>query len=377
MKLFEFQAKEIFRRHGIAVPNGTLITRRDEAASLGPPLVLKAQALTGGRGKAGGVVIWDGSEDVVTLVERLLALEIRGEKVRAVLAEEKANILHEYYISITVRGTTATPVLVASEEGGVEIESVAKETPEKIVTIEIDPLTGPKQYQVRALAKGMGVSDTRALQKVVDGLWSVFTACDATLVEVNPLVATPEGFVALDGKMVLDDKAAFRRWELLSELKAEQTKRLDVSLEEVRSDTITYVPLDGTVGLISDGAGTGMLTIDLIRDEGGVAADFCEMGGFTSPQVIYDAMSMVLADEKVRSLLVVLIGGFNRMDEMAEGIIRYYEEHKPDIPIFVRMCGTMEEVGIEMMRQAGFSTYDDLLTAVRAAVTGAAGGSDD
>lgn len=377
MKLFEFQAKEIFRRHGIAVPNGTLITRRDEAASLGPPLVLKAQALTGGRGKAGGVVIWDGSEDVVTLVERLLALEIRGEKVRAVLAEEKANILHEYYISITVRGTTATPVLVASEEGGVEIESVAKETPEKIVTIEIDPLTGPKQYQVRALAKGMGVSDTRDLQKVVDGLWSVFTACDATLVEVNPLVATPEGFVALDGKMVLDDKAAFRRGELLSELKAEQTKRLDVSLEEVRSDTITYVPLDGTVGLISDGAGTGMLTIDLIRDEGGVAADFCEMGGFTSPQVIYDAMSMVLADEKVRSLLVVLIGGFNRMDEMAEGIIRYYEEHKPDIPIFVRMCGTMEEVGIEMMRQAGFSTYDDLLTAVRAAVTGAAGGSDD
>jgi succinyl-CoA synthetase beta subunit len=377
MKLFEFQAKEIFRRHGIAVPNGTLITRRDEAASLGPPLVLKAQALTGGRGKAGGVVIWDGSEDVVTLVERLLALEIRGEKVRAVLAEEKANILHEYYISITVRGTTATPVLVASEEGGVEIESVAKETPEKIVTIEIDPLTGPKQYQVRALAKGMGVSDTRALQKVVDGLWSVFTACDATLVEVNPLVATPEGFVALDGKMVLDDKAAFRRGELLSELKAEQTKRLDVSLEEVRSDTITYVPLDGTVGLISDGAGTGMLTIDLIRDEGGVAADFCEMGGFTSPQVIYDAMSMVLADEKVRSLLVVLIGGFNRMDEMAEGIIRYYEEHKPDIPIFVRMCGTMEEVGIEMMRQAGFSTYDDLLTAVRAAVTRAAGGSDD
>ncbi|NLA59525.1 MAG: succinate--CoA ligase subunit beta [Firmicutes bacterium] len=377
MKLFEFQAKEIFRRHGIAVPNGTLITRRDEAASLGPPLVLKAQALTGGRGKAGGVVIWDGSEDVVTLVERLLALEIRGEKVRAVLAEEKANILHEYYISITVRGTTATPVLVASEEGGVEIESVAKETPEKIVTIEIDPLTGPKQYQVRALAKGMGVSDTRDLQKVVDGLWSVFTACDATLVEVNPLVATPEGFVALDGKMVLDDKAAFRRGELLSELKAEQTKRLDVSLEEVRSDTITYVPLDGTVGLISDGAGTGMLTIDLIRDEGGVAADFCEMGGFTSPQVIYDAMSMVLADEKVRSLLVVLIGGVNRMDEMAEGIIRYYEEHKPDIPIFVRMCGTMEEVGIEMMRQAGFSTYDDLLTAVRAAVTRAAGGSDD
>lgn len=171
MKLFEFQAKEIFRRHGIAVPNGTLITRRDEAASLGPPLVLKAQALTGGRGKAGGVVIWDGSEDVVTLVERLLALEIRGEKVRAVLAEEKANILHEYYISITVRGTTATPVLVASEEGGVEIESVAKETPEKIVTIEIDPLTGPKQYQVRALAKGMGVSDTRGSPK--GGRWSL------------------------------------------------------------------------------------------------------------------------------------------------------------------------------------------------------------
>jgi succinyl-CoA synthetase beta subunit len=196
------------------------------------------------------------------------------------------------------------------------------------------------------------------------------------LVEVNPLVSTPDGFVALDGKMVIDDKAAFRQGELLADLTAEQGRLPGAEIEAERSDTITYVPLDGTVGLISDGAGTGMLTLDLIRDEGGAAADFCEMGGLTSPQVMYDAMSAVLSDDKVKSLLVVLIGGFNRMDEMAEGIIRYRDERGLNVPIVVRMCGTMEEKGIEMMKEASLATCDDLLTAVKTAVKAAAGGGN-
>ena len=279
-------------------------------------------------------------------------------------------------MSITVNGTAATPVLVASEAGGVDIERVAQETPEKIVTIPINPLIGPSDYQVRALAKGIGVKDRKGLKKIVDGLWSVFSGCDATLVEVNPLVSTPDGFVALDGKMVIDDKAAFRQGELLADLKAEQGRLPGAEIEAERSDTITYVPLDGTVGLISDGAGTGMLTLDLIRDEGGAAADFCEMGGLTSPEVMYDAMSAVLSDDKVKSLLVVLIGGFNRMDERAEGIIRYRDERGLNVPIVVRMCGTMEEKGIEMMKEASLATCDDLLTAVKTAVKAAAGGGN-
>jgi succinyl-CoA synthetase beta subunit len=376
MRLFEFQAKRIFRDRGIPTLRSVLLTSAEEASSLEAPMVVKAQVLAGGRGKAGGVKIWDGSQDAGALVRELLSMEIKGEKVRAVLAEEKATILHEYYMSITVNGTAATPVLVASEAGGVDIERVAQETPEKIVTIPINPLIGPSDYQVRALAKGIGVKDRKGLKKIVDGLWSVFSGCDATLVEVNPLVSTPDGFVALDGKMVIDDKAAFRQGELLADLKAEQGRLPGAEIEAERSDTITYVPLDGTVGLISDGAGTGMLTLDLIRDEGGAAADFCEMGGLTSPQVMYDAMSAVLSDDKVKSLLVVLIGGFNRMDEMAEGIIRYRDERGLNVPIVVRMCGTMEEKGIEMMKEASLATCDDLLTAVKTAVKAAAGGGN-
>lgn len=376
MRLFEFQAKRLFRAHGIPVPNSTLVTNPEEARSLTPPLVLKAQVLTGGRGKSGGILMWNEAEDRDALLSTLFAKEIRGEKVRAVLAEEKAQILHEYYISITINGTSAAPILVASEAGGVEIERVARETPDKIVTIPLNPLTGPSDYQVRTVAKGIGLKDARGLKKMVDGLWSVFTACDATLVEVNPMVATPNGLVAIDGKMVVDDKAGFRQGALISELSREQQALPGMEAEAVRSDTITYVPLDGTVGLISDGAGTGMLSLDLIRDAGGAAADFCEMGGLTNPQVMFDAMSMVLSDVKVKSLLVVLIGGFNRMDEMAEGIIRYREERGLNVPVIVRMCGTMEELGIEMMRKAGLTTCDDLLMSVKNAVAVAAGGGN-
>lgn len=376
MRLFEFQAKRLFRANGVPVPNGTLVTDTAEGAGLKAPLVLKAQVLTGGRGKAGGVIMWDGTQDVGSLLAALFAKDIRGEKVHAVLAEERVQILHEYYLSIVVNGTGAVPVLVASAAGGVDIEKVAHETPEKIVKIPLNPLIGPSDYQVRTLAKGIGTKDARGLRKIVDSLWAVFTSCDATLVEVNPLVATPGGFVALDGKMVVDEKAGFRQAALLKELTAEQAALPGMDVGEARADTITYVPLDGNVGLISDGAGTGMLTLDLIRDAGGAAADFCEMGGLTSPQVMYDAMVAVLTDDKVKSLLVVLIGGFNRMDEMAEGIIRYKEERGLSIPIIVRMCGTLEDVGVEMMRGAGLATSRDLLAAVKDAVQAAAGGGN-
>ena len=337
MRLFEFQAKRIFRDHGIPTLRSVLLTSAEEASSLEAPMVLKAQVLAGGRGKAGGVKIWDGSQDAGALVRELLSMEIKGEKVRAVLAEEKATILHEYYMSITVNGTAATPVLVASEAGGVDIERVAQETPEKIVTIPINPLIGPSDYQVRALAKGIGVKDRKGLKKIVDGLWSVFSGCDATLVEVNPLVSTPDGFVALDGKMVIDDKAAFRQGEALADLKAEQGGFPEPRLSRAfRHDYLRA--LDGTVGLISDGPVPACLPSTSSEMRAGLQ-DFCEMGGLTSPQVMYDAMSAVLSDDKVKKLLVVLIGGFNRMDEMAEGIIRYRDERGLNVPIVVRCAG--------------------------------------
>ena len=266
-------------------------------------------------------------------------------------------------------------MLIAGAEGGVNIEEVAKKNPQKIITISFNPLVGPSEYQVRYLAEAIGYQDVRSLKDIIDKLYRIVCNCDAKLVEINPLAATPNGLVALDAKVIVDDKAAYRQEKLFSEILSEQNKinRNNTCQVGLKADTITHVPLNGTVGLISDGAGTGMLTLDLIKDAGGEAANFCEMGGITSPQVIYDAMTAVLANPSVKSLLVVLIGGFNRMDEMAEGIIKYKEKHGLQVPMIVRMCGTLEEIGKEMMRCEDIPIHDDLYDAVQEAVALAGG----
>lgn len=370
MKLYEFQGKEIFRKYGVPVPKGTLFKSPDQPGEIAPPAVLKAQVLVGGRGKAGGVKVWDGSENLSHLIKSIFSQELKGEKVGAVLVEEKADILHEYYLSITFKGSKAVPVIIASAAGGVEIEKVARETPEKIVTMPFEPLVGPTSFQIRYIAKAIGYGNYNELKDFVRKLYRIFRECDATLVEINPLAATPEGLVALDSKILLDDKAEFRQQELFAGL-AEEQASLTGDQEfsgEGEKDTITYVPLSGYVGLISDGAGTGMLTLDLIKDAGGEAANFCEMGGITNPQVMYKALEKVLESPNVKSLLVVLIGGFNRMDEMAEGIIKYKEDHGIKVPMVVRMCGTLEDVGKKMMKKVGIPTYDNLLEAVKKTV---------
>lgn len=372
MKLYEFQGKRLLKKFGIPVPEGMLLTRADERPCFGPPAVLKAQVLVGGRGKAGGIKMWKAEDELGGLLNSIFSLNIRGETVRAVLAEEKVDILQELYLSITIKGGTATPVIIASPAGGMDIEKVAHDEPDKIITMAVNPLVGIQDYQVRYLAKRLGQADVKALKKLLEGVYALFKGCDATLVEINPLAVTPNGLMALDAKVVLDDKAQ-RRKHLLLEMQQEHDSIVPPDKDQLKSDTITFVPLSGDIGLISDGAGTGMLTLDLIKDAGGEAANFCEMGGFTSPQVMYDAMCTVLRNPGIKSLLVVLIGGFNRMDEMAEGIIRYKEEHGLDVPCVIRMCGTMEKVGIEMMRQAGVPTEDSLVEAVAKAVALAEG----
>jgi succinyl-CoA synthetase beta subunit len=373
MKLYEFQGKRIFKEHGIPVPRSCLVTRAGEPSAIMPPAVVKAQVLIGGRGKAGGIKMWNDESEFPSICRDLFSLNIRGEAVRALLVEERAKIVQELYMSITFKGSTATPILMASASGGVDIERVAHETPEKIVTVNVNPLTGPSDYQARYVAKRIGYGNTRDLGRFVNALWAVFRGTDATLVEINPLAVTENGLLALDSKVVLDNKAAFRHKELFARLDDEQKALAGDAAEGYAEHTITYVPLDGAVGLVSDGAGTGMLTLDLIKDAGGSAANFCEMGGFTSPQVIYDALTQVLKHPSVKSLLVVLIGGFNRMDEMAEGILRYREDHGLPVPAVIRMCGTLEDVGKEMMKKGGIPTYDGLLDAVKTAVALAEG----
>jgi len=367
MNLYEFQGKKLYKEVGIPIPEGKLIWNEEDALTLDNPCALKAQVLTGGRGKAGGIKLWDGKTDIKTLISQIMSLKINGESVKLLLAEESVKIIDEYYVAITYKGSEAQPILIISPEGGVEIEVVAEKTPDKICTIPINSVTGIRDYQLKYAAEFLGYNNEKELNDLVRKLYQVYKTYDATLVEINPLAVTEKGLMALDAKVVLDDHASFRK-QALHDLFRNEAAKITGIRETGHKDTITYVELEGNVGLISDGAGTGMLTLDLIKDAGGEAANFCELGGITNAQVMYDAMKKVLANPKVKSLLIVLIGGFNRMDEMADGIILYKERHGLNVPLYIRMCGTLEEVGKAKMSEINIPTYDKLPEAVLKAV---------
>lgn len=374
MKLYEFQGKALFREAGIPVPRGAVVTASDRSGLFAPSAV-KAQVLSGGRGKAGGVLLVSTQAEAEKAAGSILSMELKGEPVRALLVEEKMNIRAEYYLAVTFDGEAGTPLFMASASGGMDIESVAEHSPEKILKLPVDPLWGLTDYKLRAMADFLGYENKKEFASFARKVWTLFREKNAVLVEINPLVVTDSGLVALDSKIEIDDDARPRLKDLFEKNLAEQAALTGLE-GEADHGTITYVPLEGNVGLISDGAGTGMLTLDLIRDLGGEAADFCEMGGLTSPEVMYSAMDQVFSDKKdIKSLLVVLIGGFNRMDEMAEGITAYLRDHKVSIPLVVRLCGTMEEEGKAIMKEAGLPVYDDLRTAVADAVRFAAGGN--
>ncbi len=361
MKLMEFQGKALFKACGLQVPEGRLLRKGDNALGLRAPVLLKAQVMTGGRGKAGGIRMVKRQEEIPGELERLWEMTIRGEPVSAVLAvEEEIRIARELYLSITFRGGNGEMVLLASGTGGVEIENIAHADPSQVIALPIDPFVGIIGYQARYLAKRMNCADYNGLLKVLQGLYKAFVEYDASLVEINPLAVTDRGLMALDAKVVLDDKAARRHPELFDRLRAEQGTVAEIH----RDDTITFVGMEGNVGLISDGAGTGMLSLDLLTDAGAKVNSFCELGGVTNADVMYTAMCETLAYPGAKSLLIVLIGGFNRMDHMAEGIRRYITEGKPMVPMTVRMCGSLEEEGKRMLSEIGIIPLDDLYEAV-------------
>ena len=376
MKLYEFQGKEIFKAYGIPVQSGFLILANDEVKNLTPPLVLKAQLLVGGRGKAGGIKIWDGNIDVSKIINKLFALTIKGEKVNAILALEKVDISREIYISITFNRGKSTPLLIVGTSGGMDIEESAKLNKEKIHFIEFDPFLGILEYQIRFIAKKINIDNYLKFKKIIEAMYKIFKEYDATLVEINPLAVTSSGLVAIDAKINLDDQSCFRHEELFKKLREEQNiiqGEKDTNASISKEDTITYVPLSGNIGLISDGAGTGLLTLDLIHGFGGEVASFCELGGITSSEIMLKALKMVNKNPSLKSILVVLIGGFNRMDDMAEGIVKFKKEFKRDIPIFIRMCGTKEEMGKQLMKEANIPVYNSLNEAAEAAVKEAKG----
>jgi len=376
MKLYEFQGKEIFKKYNIPVQSGCLICKNDLTKNLVPPLVLKAQVQAGGRGKAGGIKLWDGNKDISQIADELFSLKIKGERVKALLALEQVDILREIYISMTFNRGKSTPVIIVGTSGGMDIEKSAQSDKENIHFIEFDPFIGILDYQIRWIAKKLQIKDVAEFRKIIKAMYQIFRDYDASLIEINPLAVTPHGLMAIDSKIDLDDQASFRHHALFQKLEEEKKSLKDkensINLEST-DDTITFVPLSGDIGVISDGAGTGLLTLDLISDFGGKVASFCELGGITNSEIMLKALRLVKNQSSLKSILVVLIGGFNRMDDMAEGIIQFKKELKDNVPIFIRMCGTKEEIGKQLMKDENIPVYNSLIDAAEAAVEEARG----
>lgn len=364
MNLYEFEGKHILSDFGIPVPKSEMIYSKEAATPLAYPFVLKAQVLAGGRGKAGGIRICANETEFRKNADEILDMTIKEHKVHGLLCEQMVNAERELYLSITLQGVDR-PTLIISEAGGMDIEEVAKTNPDKIIKVEIDPFTGLKNYQLNYITKLLGYPDEQDLLTLIGKVQKAFFDTKALLIEINPLGAVNGKLMAMDSKFVLDDHAR-NMGKTIEAIEEGRKNLVNVIKEEKEPTTITFVPLEGgEIGLISDGAGTGMLTLDLIYDGGGKVASFCELGGTTPAEVMYRAMKLTMESGlPIKSIIIVLIGGFNRMDDMANGITSYIKEHKLDIPIFTRMCGTMEEEGKRIMAEAGLATYYDLTETV-------------
>jgi succinyl-CoA synthetase beta subunit len=357
MDLYEYQGKELFRRYRIPTSEGRLAETPAEARAaaeeLGGEVVVKAQVLTGGRGKAGGVKLAEGPDDAEQKAHDILGLDIRGHVVRKLWIESASEIAKEYYLSVTFDRGEKKPLFMLTTEGGVEIEQVAEETPEKLARLHVDPLEGYQPYQARRLIYGAGIEDPgeqKQLLDIVGKLYECFVSTDAMLCEINPLIVTPEGEVrALDSKFTVDDNALYRHPDV-----AEMRDPEAVPPEEraAREKDVTYVKLDGEVGILGNGAGLVMSTLDVIALAGGRPANFCDLGGGGDAQGVVDALEVITADPQVRSIFFNIFGGITRGDEVARGILQALGQMEIGHPIVVRLDGTNAEEGRQILADA-------------------------
>jgi succinyl-CoA synthetase beta subunit len=378
MNLHEYQSKLIFARYGVPIPKGRVATTAIEAgqiaSELGGRVVVKSQVLVGGRGKAGGIRLAKSAEEAESLATQILGMTIKGLPVRKVLVDEAAGIAKEIYLGITNDRAARKPVLMASAEGGVEIEEVARKTPEKIIRVHIDPLLGMRDYQSRDVAVSIDLprEHWKAFGLIADGLWQAYRDSDATLAEINPLVITADGrLVALDGKMALDDNALFRHPDLA------EMRDLDVEAAseiEARKYGLSFIKLDGTIGCMVNGAGLAMTTMDIIKLFGGEPANFLDVGGGAGADKVAAAMRIILSDSNVKAILINIFGGITRCDEVARGILVAMAEVKPNVPMVVRLIGTNYEEGRRILADAHLITAETLADAAQKSVQAAHGG---
>jgi len=372
MDLYEYQGKALFRRFGIPVSEGRLATTPQEAHAaaeeLGGEVVVKAQVLTGGRGKAGGIKLAQSPAEAEERARDILGLDIRGHVVRKLWIERASDIEKEYYVSLTFDRGEKKPLYMLTTEGGVDIEEVAERDPHAIARLHVDPLEGFQPYQGRRLVYGAGIEDPNEQKQVLDvvgRLYACFTACDAMLCEINPLIVTPGGDVrALDSKFTVDDNALFRHSDIA------EMRDLSAYPEEerrAREKGVTYVKLDGEVGVLGNGAGLTMSTVDMVTFVGGRPANFCDLGGGGSAQGVIDALEVITADPQVRSIMFNIFGGITRGDEVARGILQALDQLTIEQPIVVRLDGTNAEEGRRILEEAAPPNLETVATMLDAA----------
>ena len=359
MDLYEYQGKELFKRVGIPVSEGRRADSPQEARAaaqeLGGPVVVKAQVLTGGRGKAGGVKLAEGPDDVEQKAKDILGLDIRGHVVRRLWIEQASDIAKEYYLSITLDRGAKKPRFMFTTQGGVEIEQVVEENPDALVRLHVDPSQGFQPWVARRLVYGAGVTDPseqKQIAAIVERLYRAFVEFDAVLCEVNPLIVTPDGTVkALDSKFTVDDNALFRHPDV-AEMR--DTAAADPIEAFAREKGVTYVKLDGSVGIIGNGAGLAMSTVDVVAHVGGRPANFCDLGGGGSAEGVVDALEVITRDPQVKSIFFNIFGGITRGDEVARGILEALDRlDMTKYPIVVRLDGTNAEEGRRLLADAG------------------------
>jgi succinyl-CoA synthetase beta subunit len=375
LRLFEHEAKTIFSKYKIPTPRGELVTSParalETAAEINAPVAVKAQVLVAGRGKAGGILFSTSPNEAELAAKRLLSTEIKGFKVRSVLVEEKVPIEKELYFGITVDRSNRCYVAIASSEGGIEIEEVAAATPEKIVKVFIDPLQAFRLHHTLRIAKRLGYSGSRMqnLATIFLKLYNVAMDCDAELAEMNPLAETPDAkFVATDTRLIIDDNALYRHPEFRDRLIGEAEAELLPLELEARKRGLAYVKLEGNVGVIGNGAGLVMATLDAIQLHGGSPANFLDVGGGASADVIAAALNLVFSDPGVEVVFINILGGITRCDEVAKGILEAKRKVGFLKPVVVRLVGTNEDEGRRILTEAGIHVLDSMEEAAKRAV---------
>ena len=357
MKLHEYQSKTIFAKYGIPIPKGrvaaTAVEAKHIAEELGGRVVVKSQVLVGGRGKAGGIKVAKSAAEAEGLAQQILAMEIKGLPVRKVLVDEAAAIEHEIYFAITNDRAAKKPVMIASAEGGMDIEEVAATKPERIIKVHIDPLLGLRDYQARDIAASIDLprEHWREVSKIAAGLWQAYLETDATLAEINPLVITKDKrLVALDGKMMIDDNALFRHSDLNEMRDIDEEAPAET---EARKFGLSYIKLDGNIGCMVNGAGLAMATMDIIKLYGSSPANFLDVGGGATKERVTAAFKIILKDPNVEGILVNIFGGIMRCDVIAEGVVAAAREVNLHVPLVVRLEGTNVELGKKILKESG------------------------